>query len=118
MRGGKKELWENLMVVWQDPVLDGDMRDITLAGDWYLTRVVNHHASADPSAPKYITHDELVNSALHSDMINAGSKQEALLKYAASGRAGSVWSIDAVDFRPSMDSGDITKWYRLVKEEF
>ena len=51
-------------------------------------------------------------------MISAGSKQEALLKYAASGRAGSVWSIDAVDFRPSMDSGDITKRYRLVKEEF
>ena len=106
------------MVVWQDPVLDGDMWDITLAGDWYLTRVVNHHASADPTAPKYITHDELVNSALHSDMISAGSKQEALLKYAASGRAGSVWSIDAVDFWPSMDSGDIAKRYRLVKEDF
>lgn len=106
------------MVVWQDPVLDGDMWDITLDGDWYLTLVINHHASADPTAPKYITHAELVNSALRSDMISAGSKQEVMLKYAASGRAGSVWSIDAVDFWPSMDSGDSTKRYRLVKEDF
>lgn len=109
MRGMKKELWENLVVIWlpNDP-----------PGDWCVSKVVNHHASADPTAPKYITHDELVNSVLRSDMISAGSKQEALLKYAALGRAGSVWSVDAVDFRPSMDSGDITKRYRLVKEDF
>ena len=106
------------MIVWQDSVLDDDMRDITLAGDWYLTRVINHNASIDPAAPKYVTHDELINSALHEDVIRTGSKQEALLKYAVSGRAGSVWSIDAVDFTFNPDYGELTKRYRLVKEEF
>lgn len=118
MRGLGKELWENLMVAWQDPVLDGDMWDINLAGDWYITRVVNHHASVDPAAPKYVTHDELINSVLREDVIRASSKQEALLKYAASGHAGSVWSIDAVDFTLNPDYGDLTKRYRLVKEDF
>lgn len=118
MRSGKKKLWEDLAVVWQDPVLDGDMWDINSAGGWYLTRVVNHNASADPAAPKYVTHDELLNSVLREDVIRAGSKQEALLKCAASGHAGSVWSVDAVDFTFNPDYGDLTKRYRLVKEDF
>lgn len=112
MRGLKKELWEDLVVVWQD----FDSRD------WVVTRVTNHQASEDPSAPKRVTGYELVVSRISSsNVIKAGSKPEALLKYAAlGGRAGNVWSIAGSEpvlcrFLSVMQCSTA---YRLVKEEF
>lgn len=106
----KKELWEDLVVVWPDG----------MCGAWCVTKVINHHASEDPSAPKYVTHAELINGALRKDAIFAESKQEALLRYAVSGRCHAVWSIVEVPGAKWLYLGDETRMqrYRLVKEDF
>lgn len=110
MRGLKKELWENLVVVWPD-----GMRSA-----WCVTEVINHHASEDPSAPKYVTHTELINSTFREDTIFAASKQEALLRYATSGRCRAVWSIDGFYDAKWLYIGSAPRMqrYRLVKEDF
>lgn len=110
MRGLKKELCENLVVVWQDG----------MRGAWCITEVINHHASKDPSISKYVTHMELINSALRDDAIFAESKQEALLRYATSGRCRAVWSIDGFYDAKWLYIGSAPRMqkYRLVKEDF
>ena len=111
MQRRRKELWEDLAVVWQE--FD--------SGDWVVTRVTNHQASEDPSAPKCVTGCELAFSRISSfNVIKAGSKHEALLKYAASGHAGNVWSGAGDEpvlyrFLSVMQQNTI---YQLVKEEF
>lgn len=111
MNGLKKEPREDLAVVWQD--FD--------SGEWVVTRVTGFQASEDPSAPKRVTGFELVGSRIFSfNVVKAGSKHEALLKYAASGHAGNVWSIagdEAVQYRflSSMQRNTV---YNLVKEDF
>ena len=111
MHSMQKELWEDLAVVWQD----FDSRD------WLVTRVTNHRASEDPSVPKCVTGCDLVGSRIiSSNVIKAGSKHEALLKYAASGHAGNVWSIAGGEpvlyrFLSPMQSNTV---YQLVKEDF
>lgn len=111
MRGLKEELWENLVVVWPD----------AMRGAWCVAEVINHRASEDPSAPKYVTHAELVNGALREDAIFAESKQEALLRYAASGRCRvAVWSVDGFYGAKWLYIGEEARMrrYRLVKEDF
>ena len=87
-----------------------------------VTRVTNHQASEDPSASKCVTGCELVGSRISSsNVIKAGSKHEALLKYAAlGGHAGNVWSIAGDEpvlyrFLSVMQCSTV---YQLVKEEF
>ena len=68
-----------------------------------------------------MTGRELVGSRIFSsNVIKAGSKHEALMKYAASGHAGNIWSIaddEAVLYRflSPMERNTI---YNLVKEDF
>ena len=110
MRGLKKELWEDFVVVWPDGT----------RGAWCVAKAISHHASEDPSAPKYVTHAELVDSALRDDAIFAASKEEALLRYAASGRCRAVWSVDGFYGAKWLYLGNEARMqrYRLVKEDF
>ena len=104
----KKELWENLAVVWKQA------RPIPGHGPWFLTNVINHNASADPQAPKIVLGSEIAVSQFYGDVIEAKTKEEAMLKYAASGHAsGSVWSIDKGGNIAAVPDG----LYRLVREE-
>ena len=81
----RKELWEDLVVVW---------RGLTPDCVWYVTKVTNHHASEDPSAPKCVTGSELVASIWTTDAVKAGSKQAAIMKYImSSGWTGDIWSV-------------------------
>lgn len=85
MRGEKKELWEDLVVVWQER---------TPSGVWYVTKVTNHRASEDPLASKCIAGSELVAGSWAVDAVKAGSKQEAIMKYImSSGWTGDIWSV-------------------------
>ena len=109
MNRREKELLEDLDVVWRD------VKD----GKWYLTRVISHNASESGSKFKYVTHSEIMDSLFRTDVIFAKSKQEALLKYAVSGRLGTVWRISKDN--PAMSS-EYATWsfrynYRLEKEE-
>ena len=110
MRRLKKELWEDLVVVWPDGT----------CGAWCVTKVINHHASKDPSAPKYVTQAELMSSTLRDDAIFAESKQEALLRYVASGRCRDLWFIDGFYDVEWLYIGNEARMqrYRLVKEDF
>ena len=105
----RKELWEDLDVVWLD----------ANDGKWYLTRVINHNASENKSAFRYVTYSEIIDSLFRTDVIFAKSKQEAILKYAVSGRSGIVWRVSGDN--PVLSSTYVT-WnfqynYRLEKEE-
>jgi len=110
MRGLKKELWENLMVVWEEwPSYPG-------CGPWFLSRVINHNASANPSAPKSVSYSEIAIGLTYDDTISAESKEAAMLRYAASGRAkGAVWSIAG---GKQVEAGRIGARYELVREDF
>ena len=110
MRGLKKELWEDFVVVWPDGTRNA----------WCVAKAISHRASEDPSAPKYVTHAELINSALRDDAIFAESKEEALLRYAASGRCRAVWSVDGFYGAKWLYLGNEARMrrYRLVKEDF
>ena len=65
-----------------------------------------------------ITHAELENGLLHGDVITAYSKQEAMLKHAASGRGGDVWSIKSSLVSEWLYGNAFEREYTLVKEEF
>ena len=82
----RKELWEDLVVVWQELTPPDWV--------WHVTKVTNHHASEDLSAPKCITGNELISSAWKIGAVKAGSKQEAIMKYIMlSGWTGDIWSV-------------------------
>ena len=74
-------------------------------GEWYVTEVVNHCASSDPAAPKYVTSAEIRDSLLAGQVFaEAWSKAEALLKYAATGCGREIWSLCGgveVELRPA-----------------
>ena len=110
MRSMQKELWEDLFVVYQ----------VTEASKprWKLVRVINHNAPENPSARRRITHAELENGLLYDDVITADSKQEAMLKHAASGRGGDVWSIESSLVSEWLYGRAFERGYTLVKEEF
>lgn len=73
------------MVVWQDAMSGGR--------DWYITRVVNHHATENAVAPKSVTDNELMASIIRGYMVKASSKEEALLRYRVFWHVATVWSI-------------------------
>lgn len=103
----KKELWEDLFVVWRHPA----------TGTWWLTPVTNHHASADPAEPKRVTQNELTSGILREGAIHAGSKQEALLRHVASGRGGDVWSVSFVGYvRDDVKAAGVDTRFWLEKE--
>lgn len=86
MFGGEKELWEDLVVVWQG---------LTPDCVWYVTKIINHRASEDPRAPKCVAGSELIASIWTMDAVKARSKQEAIMKYITlSGWTGDIWSVD------------------------
>lgn len=110
MRGLKKERWENLAVVWKNESPEWPT--------WFLTTVINHNASDDPSAPKYVTHSELMDSIFLRDrFIKADSKEEAMLKYAAAGGSGKIWSLADEYPVPGLSyAAQHLHQYRLVEE--
>ena len=111
MRIVKGKLQEDLAVIWQD--FD--------SGDWAVTRVTGYKTSEDADAPKRVTGLELVSSRIFSsNVIKAGSKHEALLKYVASGHTGNVWSIagDEVVLYRYLSPMEHNTIYSLVKEDF
>lgn len=112
MKRRKKELWENLMVVWQDAMSGGR--------DWYITRVVNHHATENAVAPKSVADNELMASIIRGYMVKASSKEEALLRYRVFGHAAAVWSIAGGEGELSLPGSYFKRYvrYRLVKEDF
>lgn len=89
-----------------------------MRGVWCVTKVINHHASEDPSVPKYVTHAELITSALREDTICAESKEEALLKYATSGCCRTIWSVDWFCGEKWLYPGITAQRCKLIKEDF
>lgn len=116
MKSREKELWEDLFVVYQ--VTETGRVTETGQPRWKLVRVINHNAPEDPSAPRRITHAELENGLLRGDVITAYSKQEAMLKHAASGRGGDVWSIKSSLVSEWLYGRALEREYTIVKEDF
>lgn len=96
MRVVKEKLREDITVAWPESVIYWSP---TRSRKWFVTRVTTHCVPDDPLGPRYATYTELVSSALRDDVfaVFADSKEEALMKYAASGRcrAGAVWSAES-----------------------
>ena len=104
----KRELWEDLYVVWESAQPEGG---------WYLTLVTSHEANVDPSAPKSVTHFEILASSIGNYVVRANSKQEALLRHAAeTGRE--AWSIASGERVPQVFNAGtgFERRYRLAKE--
>ena len=111
MKRRKKELWENLFVVWEDSSRRPDS-----PYRWVVSLVVNHNASADPAAPKYVTHYEIETSVIRDvDVVLAPSKEEAILRHAVAGGDGRVWAIEGGETVPAYLAGEDRR-YRLVEE--
>lgn len=133
-RGGIRRLWEELVVVWRVMRPAGDFRidaNFRLEEAWVVSRVTNHNASSDPGADKVVLADEILASETNGSAIveRASSKEEALLRYAASGISadGGVWSVEGDQLIADVWSESYspystgyartgTRTYRLVKD--
>lgn len=119
----KEKLREDITVAWPEDIVffgwDGGGPPMR-SRRWFVTRVTTHCVPDDPLGPRHATYSELVNSALRDDVfaVSADSKEEALMKYAASGRcrAGAVWSAVPLYRRVSEDMLTERR-YMLTKED-
>lgn len=105
-----KERRENLVVIWSPA---GQEYDDT----WYVSEVIIRGAPPDPSAPKYVTSGELMDSLLKPWVFAVGGAEaEALVLYAAHGDGRVVWSVEG-GRRPDIFGERLGCMYRLVKTE-